>query len=581
MFRSIRWRIAIAFTILILMVIGALSGYLSYFFRQNYEENLESQLTQQSWLIADSAGDYFSSGRISEMDSLADRLAAQIDSRVTIIDQDGTVLGDSEEDPAEMDNHSDRPEVAPALSGETGSSIRYSDTIDRTMMYAAVPVAEDNTIVGVTRVALPMTEIDASMAHINRAIIIAAVAAAMVSILLAVQITRVTIEPIKRLTKSSQSMADGNLDQEIVVSSRDEVGELARVFNRMAGRLKEMVSVLTGERDRMAVMLSNMGDAIVAVDADGRVNMLNAAAEKMLRVSSEEMVGRRFIEVVRDYEIDGLLQRCLAGTGQQKGVVEITSRGQLLGVIVTPLEDGTGCIVLLQDLTELNKLERMRRDFVANLSHELRTPIASLKALTETLHAGAIDDSAVAKDFLDKMNAEVDRMTRMVQELADLSSIESGQAALQQGPLDARQILTRAVARLKTQAERSRIQLLVNTPDQLPQVMGDEGRLEQVLLNLTENAIKFTPPGGRVEISVQVEGGRMVFKVSDNGVGIPEEDLPRVFERFYKVDKARSGQGTGLGLAIAKHIVEAHGGRIWARSVEGKGSTFIFTLPLS
>ena len=581
MFRSIRWRIAIAFTALILLSIGILSAYLSCFIRQNYEENLESQLTQQAWLIEDSAGFYFADGRTAEMDALAGRLGGLIDSRVTIIDLNGTVLGDSQEDPAAMDNHSDRPEVARALSGETGSSIRFSATIGLTMMYAAVPIAGNGEIVGVARVALPMTEIEGSMSHINRAIIVGAFVAALVSIMMAIQVTRVTVEPIKRLTRSSQSMANGNLDQEIVVSSRDEVGELARAFNRMAGRLKEMVTLLTGERDRMAVILSHMGDAIVAVDGDGRVSVMNAAAERMLRVSSEEMVGRKFIEVVRDYEIDGLLQRCLEGAEQQKGVVEVTSRDQLLGVIVTPLEDGSGCIVLLQDLTELNKLERMRRDFVANLSHELRTPIASLKALTETLHEGAIDDPAVARDFLKKMNAEVDRITRMVQELADLSSIESGQATLQKTPVDAGEVLTRAVSRLKARADQTGIDIVVYEPEALPPVMADEGRLEQVLLNLTENAIKFTPPDGRIEAAVKAESGYMIFTVADSGVGIPAEDLPRVFERFYKADKARSEQGTGLGLAIAKHIVEAHGGRIWAESVEGRGSTFSFSLPLA
>ena len=580
MFRSIRWRIAFAFTVLILLSVTGLSVYLSHFVRQNYEDNLESQLTQQAWLIGDSAGSYFAEDRTADMGDLADRLASQIDSRVTIIDQAGTVLGDSENDPTDMEDHSDRPEVAAALSGETGSSIRLSDTLGLRMMYAAVPVTFNGTVVGVARVALPMTEIEGSMSHINRAILVGALIASLGSILLAIQITRVTVNPIKKLTKSSQAMANGNLDQEIVIGSRDEVGDLAKAFNRMASRLKEMVTLVTTERDRMAVILSHMGDAIVAVDSDGRVNMLNAAAEKMLRVSADETVGQRFIEVVRDYEIDGLLQRCLGGREQQKAVVETTSRGQLLGVIVTPLEDGTGCIVLLQDLTELNKLENVRRDFVANLSHELRTPIASLKALTETLNEGALDDPAVARDFLSKMNAEVDRITQMLRELADLSSIESGRAPLKKAPVDANQVLKRVVERLRSRYEKAGIDLLVSVPEALPRVVADETRLEQVLLNLIENAIKFTPSGGHIEATARAEGSDMIFSVTDTGIGITAEDLPRIFERFYKVDKARSGQGTGLGLAIAKHIVEAHGGKIWAESVEGRGSTFIFTLPL-
>ncbi len=580
MFRSIRWRIAVAFTLLIFLCIGGLGVYLSYFVRHNYEDNLRTQLINQAWLAGDSAGLYFADGSLQEMDALAKRLGEQIESRVTIIDPDGWVLGDSEEDPSTMENHRDRPEVAQALSGESGSSIRYSETVGRTMMYAATPIIENGGIVGVARVALPMSEIEGSVSHINRAIIIGALVAAAGALLLALQISRVTVQPIKKLTKVSQEIANGDLDQELVVTSGDEVGELARTFNRMAARLKEMVGLLTTERDRMAVILSHMGDAIIMVDGERRVGMVNAAAERMLRISGNDAVGRRFIEVVRDYEIDGLLQDCLQRTEQQKGVVEVSSRGQLLGVIATPLEGDGGCIVLLQDLTELNKLENMRRDFVANLSHELCTPVASLKALTETLHEGAIEDPAVARDFLSKMNAEVDRMTQMVQELADLSRIESGQAPLQKETLNTADVLSRAAARLQEQANRAGLTLKVYAPPGLPPVPADEERLEQVLLNLIHNAIKFTPPGGRIDVTAHADGDNMVFSVSDTGAGISAEDLPRIFERFYKADKARTGRGTGLGLAIAKHIVEAHGGKIWAQSAEGKGSTFIFTLPL-
>jgi two-component system phosphate regulon sensor histidine kinase PhoR len=581
MFRSIRWRIAIAFTLLVFLCIGGLGVYLSFFVKHNYEDNQRTQLTNQAWLAGDSAGLYFADGSLEEMDALAKRLGGQIESRVTFIDQDGWVLGDSEEDASTMENHRDRPEVAQALSGEPGSSIRYSETVGRSMMYAATPIVENGGIVGVARVALPMSEIEGSVSHINRAIIIGALIAAAGAVVLALQISRVTVQPIKKLTRVSQEIANGNLDQELVVSSRDEVGELARTFDRMAARLKEMVGLLTTERDRMAVILSHMGDAIIMVDGEGRVGMVNAAAERVLRISGREAAGRKFIEVVRDYEIDGLLQNCLQRGEQQKGLVEVSSSKQLLGVIATPLEGDGGCIVLLQDLTELNKLENMRRDFVANLSHELRTPVASLKALTETLQEGAIEEPAVARDFLSKMNAEVDRMTQMVQELADLSRIESGQAPLRKEMLNAADVLARAVGRLQEQVKRAGLTLKVDAPAGLPPVLADGERLEQVLLNLIHNAIKFTPPGGRIDVTAHADGDNMVFSVSDTGAGISADDLPRIFERFYKADKARTGRGTGLGLAIAKHIVEAHGGKIRAESVEGKGSTFIFTLPLS
>jgi two-component system phosphate regulon sensor histidine kinase PhoR len=236
--------------------------------------------------------------------------------------------------------------------------------------------------------------------------------------------------------------------------------------------------------------------------------------------------------------------------------------------------------MLIQDLTEMRKLETARRDFIANLSHELRTPIASLKALTETLQAGAIHDPSVAADFLDKMNTEADRLAQMADELGELSRIESGEAPLKKELVEVSGVVTRVTERLRAQAERAGLLLETRLDPELPQIPADRGRLEQVLLNLIHNAIKFTRPGGRVSVTAVTDGQYLTVSVADTGVGISTDDLPRVFERFYKADRARAGGGTGLGLAIAKHIVEAHQGRIWVESVEGRGSTFSFSLPL-
>ena len=581
MFRSIRWRIAAAFAVLLIVCIGGLSAYLSHFFRDNYMSNLRAQLTDQAKLVGDASEPCFLSGDASEIDTLAKRLGEQIDARVTIIGSDGTVLGDSEEDPAEMENHGDRPEVIEALEGETGSDVRRSETLHRDMMYVAAVIAPDGDTVGVARVSLPLTEINAAMGHINLVIALVALVAVALGILVAFQITRITVDPIRRLTRISKEMAEGNLNQEIRVPSRDEVGDLARAFNRMAAKLKEAMTLVTAERDRIAIVLESMGDAIFVVDGEGRVTMTNKAAGKVLQIPRESAIGRHFIEAVRDHEIDALLQRCLEKREQQTGLVEIRSKRQLLGVIATPFQEDSGCLLLIQDLTGLRKLETARRDFIANLSHELRTPIASLKALGETLHEGAIDQPAVARDFVGKMNVEVDRLAQMVQEMGELSRIESGEAPLQKAAVYVANVAARAAERLKSQADRAGLQMKLDIASGLPSVSADEARIEQVLVNLIHNAIKFTPPGGRVNISARAEGDKLIVSVSDTGVGIPEDDLPRVFERFYKADRARAGGGTGLGLAIAKHVVEAHGGRIWVESVEGRGATFSFTLPLS
>jgi two-component system phosphate regulon sensor histidine kinase PhoR len=581
MFRSIRWRIAAAFAVLLVVCIGGLSAYLSYFFRENYLDNLRTQLIDQAKLVGDASEPYFADAETEGIDALAKRLGGQINARVTIIDKDGTVLGDSDADPATMGNHGNRPEVIEALAEGIGSDVRRSETRYRDMMYVAAVIAPDGDTVGVARVSLPLTEINAAMGHINVVIAVGALIAAMLGILLAFQITRITVDPVRRLTRISKEMAEGNLNQEITVPSRDEVGDLARAFNRMAAKLKEAMTLVTAERDRIAIVLESMGDAIFVVDGEGRVTMTNKSAEKVLQVPRDAAKGRHFIEVVRDYEIDALLQRCLEKREQQTGLVEIRSKKQLLGVIATPFQGDTGCLLLIQDLTELRKLETVRRDFMANLSHELRTPIASLKALGETLHEGAIDQPSVARDFVGKMNVEVDRLAQMVQEMGEISRIESGEAPLQKTPVNVAEVVDRAMGRLMAQADRAGLRLETQVAPSLPRIQADEARLEQVLVNLIHNAIKFTPPAGRITVSAKAEGDKLLVSASDTGVGIPEDDLPRVFERFYKADRARAGGGTGLGLAIAKHVVEAHGGRIWVESVEGRGATFSFSIPLA
>ncbi len=580
MFHSIRWRLAAAFIALIIVCIGGLSAYLVHFVRTNYLSNLETQLISQAKLIGDVSETSFA-GEGETMQALARQVGEQIDARVTIIGKDGTVLADSEKDPAEMENHGDRPEVIEAISSNAGTSIRHSTTLGCDMLYVAVPITVNEEIAGVARVALPLTEIDKSLEHVSRTVVGGAAIAAVIAILLAIYLARTTTEPVKQLTLISRRMAEGKLDQRIRVASRDEIGELAGVFNQMAAKLEEMVNLLTTERDRMVAILSNVADGILVVDGESGVIMVNRAAEKMFHFSQNEILGHTFIEVLRDHEIDEILQKCLRTGEQQTGFVKIEPGKQFLGVIATPLSGQSGSVVLLQDLTELQRLERIRRDFVANISHELRTPIASLKLLVETLQDGATDDAVVTRDFLGKMSVEVDKLTQMTGELSELSRIESGKTSLKMEPVSIREVVLQVIKRMHVQTERGKLSLKADISPVLPQAMASKEGIEQVLVNLLHNAVKFTPPGGRIDLRAVAEGDTIRISVADTGIGIPTIDLPRVFERFYKADKARVGNGTGLGLAIAKHIVEAHNGRIWVESIEGKGSTFIFILPVA
>ena len=335
------------------------------------------------------------------------------------------------------------------------------------------------------------------------------------------------------------------------------------------------------ERSWLVSVLSGMPDGVAVTDGEGVVLLANRALLQRVHLSESRAVGSLFIKVVRDHEVNEVVRRCLATGVEQRSVVETEPGRNYVNVTATPLQHRGGCVVVLQDVTELRRLEKVRRDFVANVSHELRTPLASLKLLAETIGSGAADDPLMLKDYMERIEVEVDRLAQMVDELGELSLIETGQMALDRQPVNIEALVSRSTERLEAQAVRAGISLELSIAPGLPQPPADERRLEQVLVNLLHNAIKFTPSGGRVSVAAVSDDERVSVSVSDTGIGIAEEDLSRIFERFYKADKSRSSRGTGLGLAIARHVVEAHGGRIWAESREGSGSVFAFSLPRS
>lgn len=334
---------------------------------------------------------------------------------------------------------------------------------------------------------------------------------------------------------------------------------------------------LSADNARLATVLEQLTDGVIIADADGRVQFANPAALKLFSV--QHPINQTVAQVVRNHQLIEAWMRCQQTRQLQIESVELPTRKQFLQLIAIPDEHEGGSLLLAQDLTQVRKLETVRRDFISNVSHELRTPLASLKALTETLQNGALADPEAGPRFLSRISTEVDALTQMAQELLDLSRIESGQVQLNFESISPRKLLYSAADRMKAQAERANIKLNVLTADGLPNIRADRARLEQVLVNLIHNAVKFTKPGGEITLEAETVDGGVRCAVRDTGAGIPAESLSRIFERFYRVDSSRTGSGTGLGLSISKHIVEAHGGKIWAESLEGKGSTFYFQIP--
>ena len=369
-----------------------------------------------------------------------------------------------------------------------------------------------------------------------------------------------------------------NLSIETLPQDASGLEELSNATRALAVSLEARSLEVDAERSRLAAVLERMTDGVLIADPEGYVTYLNPAAE--LLFNAPDSLGKTVTEIVRHHQLVEAWHLSLKTGKQQEETVEVPFSRQFLQLVILPDKETGSSLLLVQNLTRVRRLEKVRRDFISNVSHELRTPLASLKALTETLRDGALYDPVAAPRFLERIEIEVDALTQMAQELLDLARIESEQIPMEFYKVNPARLLASVADRMIAQVERAGLTLTVENPADMPDVRAHEPRLEQVLVNLIHNAIKFTAPGGRVSLSSAVERGVVSFTVRDSGVGIPEDELERVFERFYKADRARSGGGTGLGLSIARHIVEAHGGRIWAESLEGRGSTFYFTIPI-
>lgn len=579
---SLALKIALLLAVILAVTMGFLTVYLSDFLRASYLDLLRENLISQTLLVADRvAGLVEQDADRAALQDETTQISKQIAARVTIIDPAGVVLADSSAPVGEMENHLNRPEVQVALQGRPNGEVRYSETLQTEMLYTAAPIHEGSATIGIARLAVPLRVIQRNQAALIQTLSIATGAAALAAILTGLLISWYMLKPLKQLSDTAVQVASGQVSDILVEDRRDEIGQLQQSIHLMASHLNEQIAGLHAERAKLNAVLSNMTDGLMVVDSAGKVRMINEAAVRLFGVDKDEAVDRSLIEVVRHHQLFDLWQECRRTGQQQSTTLETTPDRLFVHGIASPLREASPGTVLLvfQDLTRVRRLETVRRDFVSNVSHELRTPLASLKALTETLQEGALEDPPAARRFLQRMETEIDNLTQMVRELLELSRIESGRVPFRMLTVAPCVLVAHAVERMQIQAERAGLEMTMDCPDTLPPVRADAERIDQVLVNLIHNAVKFTPPGGSIHIAAEQRAERVVITVRDTGTGIAAELLPRIFERFYKADRSRSGSGTGLGLSIARHIVEAHGGQIWAESQQGKGSTFFVSLP--
>ncbi len=586
--RKLLWQLYPAYLVVIVVALGALSWFYSRALHDFYYQQAENSLQARAILLQELVRGGFTAAEGPRLERLCRELGERTATRFTIIRPDGTVLGDSQEDPQRMENHAGRPEVQTALvAGRVGTSIRYSRTLSREMMYVAVPVREQGEVTGVVRAAMAVDAISATLRGLYLRVALAGLAVVLITALVSLWLSRRISRPLEEMTRGAARFANGDLGERLALSGSAEIDALALAMNQMAVQLGDRISAVVNQRNEQEAMLASMVEGMLAVDTEERILRINRAAETLLGIRSGQVLGRRLQEVVRKADLQRFVARTLASREPVEGDLTLHDQQERFLQAHGTLLRGAGgeilgALIVVNDITRLRRLETLRRDFVANVSHELKTPITAIKGCVETLLDGAVADPEAGRRFLEIIARQGERLNAIIDDLLTLSRIEQEaekhDIPLQVGPI--RDVIQAAIQSCSVSAAARSVTLEIDCPEPFPAAISPP-LLEQALVNLIDNAVKYSDDGGKILISARRAGAETVIEVRDWGCGIPREHLARLFERFYRVDKARSRKvgGTGLGLAIVKHIVQAHRGRVDVESTPGAGSVFTIVLP--
>jgi two-component system phosphate regulon sensor histidine kinase PhoR len=515
------------------------------------------------------------------------QLATDSGLRLTLIRSDGVVIGDSTvplERVAAMENHRHRPEVQAALARGSGMSVRKSATTGDTYVYAARTLAGPRGEVLILRLAEPLEQLQALQGRLAAALALAALAAGLAILVTSLWLDRRLFQPLSRLIADARDIAAGRASR-VHVPDEDELAALAVALNRLAATAEEQFEVVRKERDQLQQILASMSEGVLVVGPDSRALMINPAFYRLFDLAGD-LVGRPVLEIMRHPGFARLIDDTLRQGEPQSAQIELATperRTLLLASSPITLGGHHGAVVATRDTTALTRIADMRKDFVANVSHELKTPLAAIRGFAETLRDGALDEPATARRFTERIVSQCRRLQELLEDLLTLSRLEGVAPALEREPVALAAVVHRAVELIAAVAREKRVEIVIETGEEpLPPVLGDPDGLERLVLNLLDNAIKYNRPDGRVTLRLSRSDGEAVFEVTDTGIGIPPEAIPRLFERFYRVDKGRAREegGTGLGLAIVKHVAQTHGGQVEVESRAGQGSTFRVRLPL-
>lgn len=588
---GIRSRLIVTYLLLILLTMSLLGSYLLWFFYQHNLEILTTSLLTHARVTEHFLEDYMKGpNEKANIDTRIKELATKNDLRITVIDNNGTVIADSWETPGLMENHLDRPEISLALTEGMGKSIRYSTTINQNMLYVAIPVWQGTEVAGMVRIASTLAAVDAGFDSIKSTLLAAIFFASLLAIFLSIGLAKKYTKPLEEITAAAHAIGDGNLDRRLHIRTGDELELLAHTLNNLASNLDDKISESIAETQKLTLILEHMDNAVILLDRYGKVTTANKMARELFDIK-DSMLNQHNIHILGNSQLDRSIQQTIQSgkTNLTQLKINIHDSKRVFQVFLAPIstteKDATGILSVFHDITTLQELHERQADFVANASHELATPLTAIKGFAETLLDGALEDPKLSIKFLNIIHTEAERMQRLINELLQLAKLSTQEYAQQikLEPTDLTPLLHKVTHYLAASAEEKNIMITIDAQAEPILIMANPDWLKQILINLLDNSIKYTLPTGKISLKCYQENNEAILIVEDSGIGIPATDLPLIFDRFYRVDKARSRSagGTGLGLTIVKFIIEIHGGQIHVQSTVHKGTTFTIRLPLA
>lgn len=587
--RRLIWQLYPSYLVLVLIALLATGWYASTVMERIFISQTRENLQHQADLLARQFVPLLEPLDKERADLLCKERGNKVSTRFTVILPNGVVVGDSQGDPAQMENHGDRPEVQEAFHGTLGYAQRFSATLGHRMLYVAVPIGDPSGgVLGIMRVSIATSAIDSTLTHFKGRIAFGGVVIAVLASMVCLVISRRISRPIETLRQGAERFARGELAHQLHPPATLELASLAEALNRMARDLEGRIQTVVRQRNESQAVLSSMSEGVLALDPEERVLHANQTAMEMFDTPADRITGRSIQELVRNHDLHGMVRKTLNEGLRTEGDITIYRQQNCLVLhthctpLLDPKGERMGALLVMNDVTQLRRLESMRRDFAANVSHEMKTPLTAIQGFVETLYHGNVENPEEVHRFLGIIHKHTNRLSAVIDDLMKLSRLEQEEQALRLSTERTRiaKMIETAVQLCTPKASEKQIAIEIQCPDSLAADM-DADLMEQAAVNLLDNAIKYSPPESSIHVTAEQQENDIVIRFEDQGIGIASKHLPRLFERFYRVDKARSRKmgGTGLGLAIVKHIVQAHGGDVAVSSVQGRGSVFTIRLP--